>query len=70
MLLNDADIDHLLYIVGESKKKCLEDGGGLRLKPEDMYLSKCSRLYNKLKLIQDSYEAYYKHKRNGITNEN
>jgi len=59
MLLDDADIDHLLYIVGKSKKKCLDDGGDLPLKPEDMYLSKCSRLYNKLKLIQDTYKTYY-----------
>ena len=59
MLLDDADIDHLLYIVGKSKKKCLDDGGKLPLKPEAMHLSKCSRLYNKLKLIQDTYKTYY-----------
>jgi len=62
MLLTESDINHLIYIVGESKKKCLDSGRGLTLKaePQAMKLSECSRIYTKLLAIKDAHDSYNK----------
>ena len=58
MLLTQDDIDHLLYVVGKSKEKCLDDGSSRILKPEAMRYSQCSKIYTKLVAIKDAYDTY------------
>ena len=58
MLLTQDDIDHLLYVVGKSKEKCLDGGTGIPLKPEAMRYSHCSKIYTKLVAIKDAYDTY------------
>ena len=57
-MLTESDIEHLIYIVGESKKKCLDDGSVRMLKEEAMRYSLCSKLYTKLNIMKDAYIAY------------
>ena len=57
-MLTESDIEHLIYIVGESKKKCLDDGSVRILKEEAMRYSLCSKLYTKLNIMKDGYIAY------------
>ena len=65
-MLTESDIDHLIYIVGESKKKCLDDGhSGHVIKlgndpEEDMRYSVCSQLYTKLNVMKNAYDTYEK----------
>ena len=57
-MLTESDIEHLIYIVGESKKKCLDDGSVRMLKEEAMRYSLCSKLYIKLNIMKDGYSTY------------
>ena len=57
-MLTESDIEHLIYIVGKSKKGCLDDGTGRPLKEEAMRYSLCSRLYTKLNIMKDGYIDY------------
>ena len=66
-MLTESDIDHLIYIVGESKKICLDDGRSGHIiqlhsfKPEEaMRYSVCSQLYTKLNVMKDAYDTYEK----------
>ena len=68
MLLTESDINHLIYIVEESKKKCLDSGGSLTLKaePQAMKLSECSRIYTKLLAIKDAHDSYNQRTYKGV----
>ena len=57
-MLTESDIEHLIYIVGKSKKVCLDDGTVRPLKEEAMRYSLCSKLYTKLNIMKDGYIAY------------
>ena len=57
-MLTESDIEHLIYIVGQSKKKCLDEGRVRMLKEEAMRYSLCSRLYTKLNIMKDGYIDY------------